>query len=217
MTPHPGTPAPLDEARAAVAACGRRLAETGLVVGSAGNVSVRLGDRVAITPSGVPYHRVSAEDVCVVDTDGRPLDGAREPSSETPMHLAVYAATDAGAIVHHHGAYSAAASAVLTELPAIHYATTLLGGPPRVSTYATYGTPELARSVLTALRDRTAALIGNHGAVAYGRTLDDAFDRAQLLEWLCQVHQNAVRLGTPRLLTGEELDDVVRRRTGVRT
>ena len=204
--------AELDGARAAVAACGRRLAEAGLVVGSAGNVSTRVGDRVAITPSGVPYHRIGAGDVCVLDLDGRHLDGPPRPSSETPLHLAVYAGTDAKAVVHHHGASSAAVSTVLEELPPVHYAVTLLGGAPRVAEYATFGTPELARAVLAALRDRTAALMRNHGAVAHAGTLDAAYDRAHLVEWLCEVYERAVRLGTPRVLTDDELADVVRRR-----
>ncbi|HEY3683278.1 MAG TPA: class II aldolase/adducin family protein [Streptosporangiaceae bacterium] len=207
----------VEAARAEVAACGRRLAETGLVVGSAGNVSVRVGDRVAITPSGVPYHRVAADDVCVLDLDGGHVAGPATPSSETPLHLSLYAATDAAAVVHHHGVSSAAVSTVLDELPAIHYATTLLGGPLRVADYATFGTPELAAAVMAALRDRTAALMRNHGAVAYAATLDAAFDRAHLVEWLCQVWAQAVRLGTPRVLTDDELADVVRRRNRGRT
>jgi len=207
----------LEEARTEVAACGRRLAETGLVVGSAGNVSVRVGDRVAITPSGVPYHRVGADDICVLDLDGRHVAGPRTPSSETPLHLLLYAETDARAVVHHHGVSSAAVATVLEELPAIHYAATQLGGPLRVAEYATFGTPELAANVMAALRDRTAALMGNHGAVAYADTLDAAFDRAHLVEWLCQVWTQAVRLGSPRVLTEQELADVVARRNRGRT
>jgi L-fuculose-phosphate aldolase len=204
----------LEQARAAVAACGRRLVSTGLVVGSAGNVSARVGDRIAITPSGVPYDRIEPADVCVIDLTGRPVDGPDRPSSETPMHLSVYDATGATAIVHHHGVHSTAVSTVLDELPAIHYATTQLGGTVRVAEYETYGTPELARSVHAALKDRTGALIQNHGAVAYGRSLDEAFDRAQLLEWLCEVYSRASALGTPRILSATELDAVNRRRTG---
>jgi L-fuculose-phosphate aldolase len=208
--------ASLERARAAVAACGRRLVSTGLVVGSAGNVSVRAGDQIAITPSGVPYDRIEPADVCVIDLAGRLLDGPDRPSSETPMHLSVYDSTDAAAIVHHHGVHSAAVSTVLDELPAIHYATTQLGGTIRVAGYETYGTPELALSVHAALEDRTGALIQNHGAVAYGRSLDEAFDRAQLLEWLCEVYARASALGTPRILSAAELDAVNRRRTGDR-
>jgi L-fuculose-phosphate aldolase len=205
----------LATARRAVAACGRRMVADGLVLGTAGNLSVRVGDLVAVSPSGMPYHLVEPEDVCVVDLDGKRIDGPHAPSSETPMHLELYATTGAAAVVHHHGLHSAAVSTVLNELPPIHYYALRLGGPVRVARYATYGTPELARSVHAALEDRTAALMQNHGAVAYGATLDEAYDRAQLLEWLCALYTVASGLGSPRVLSDGELADVARRRTTV--
>jgi L-fuculose-phosphate aldolase len=205
----------LATARRAVAECGRRMVADGLVLGTAGNVSVRVDDLVAVSPSGMPYHLVEPEDVCVVDLAGKRIDGPHAPSSETPMHLDIFATTSAGAVVHHHGLHSAAVSTVLDELPPIHYYALRLGGPVRVARYATYGTPELARSVHAALEDRTAALMQNHGAVAYGATLDEAYDRAQLLEWLCAMHTVASGLGSPRFLSDAELAEVARRRTTV--
>lgn len=209
------SPDPLAAARREVAECGRRMTADGLVLGTAGNVSVRVGDLVAVSPSGMAYDRIGPADVAVVDLDGNRVDGPHAPSSETPMHLAVYAATGATAVVHHHGLHSAAVSTVLDELPALHYYVLQLGGPVRVAAYATYGTPELARSVHAALEGRTAALMQNHGAVAYGDTLDQAYDRARLLEWLCTLHVTATGMGTPRALTGEELAAVARRRAEV--
>jgi L-fuculose-phosphate aldolase len=205
----------LEHARRQVAECGRRMLADGLVLGTAGNVSVRVGELVAVSPSGTPYDRIEPQDVSVVDLAGTRVDGPHAPSSETPMHLEVYAATGAGAVVHHHGLHSAAVSTVVDELPALHYYVLQLGGPVRVARYATYGTPELARSVRDALEDRTAALMQNHGAVAHGDSLDVAYDRARLLEWLCALHVTATGIGTPRALTGEELAAVARRRTEV--
>ncbi len=204
----------LEHARRQVAECGRRMLADGLVLGTAGNVSVRVGELVAVSPSGMPYDRIEPRDVSVVDLAGKQVDGPHPPSSETPMHLDVYAATGAGAVVHHHGLQSAAVSTVLDELPALHYYVLQLGGPVRVARYATYGTPELARSVRAALEGRTAALMQNHGAVAHGDTLDAAYDRARLLEWLCALHVTATGIGTPRALTGDELAAVARRRAG---
>ncbi len=204
----------LEHARRQVAECGRRMLAEGLVLGTAGNVSVRVGELVAVSPSGTPYDRIEPRDVSVVDLAGKQVDGPHPPSSETPMHLDVYAATGAGAVVHHHGLQSAAVSTVLDELPALHYYVLQLGGPVRVARYATYGTPELARSVRAALEGRTAALMQNHGAVAHGDTLDAAYDRARLLEWLCALHVTATGIGTPRALTGDELAAVARRRAG---
>ncbi|WP_285489578.1 class II aldolase/adducin family protein [Amycolatopsis taiwanensis] len=206
--------AELELAREQVAEAGRRLIGDGLVQGTAGNISIRVGDLVAISPSGVPYHLVSANDVCVVDLAGEPLPALNTPapSSETPMHLAIYRDTGTGAVVHHHGLHSAAVSTVVTELPPLHYYALQLGGPTRVASYATFGTPELAESVCTALEGRNAALMQNHGAVAHGKTLDQAYDRARLLEWLCALHIQAHNLGTPRVLTDTELTAVTRRK-----
>jgi L-fuculose-phosphate aldolase len=199
----------LAEAKAAVVELGLRLKQDRLVVGTAGNVSVRTGELVAISPTGVPFDRVTSDDVAVLGADGTLISG--DPSSEAPLHLAVYQRTDAAAIVHHHGLHSAAVSTVCDVLPAVHYYVTQLGGPPRVARYATYGTPELAESVEDALRDRTAALMRNHGAVAYGSTPDEAYARAELVEWLCALWSEASRLGTPRVLTDDELAQVRRR------
>jgi L-fuculose-phosphate aldolase len=199
----------LREAKEAVVELGLRLQRDRLVVGTAGNVSVRTGELVAISPTGVPFDRVTGEDVAVLGADGTWISG--DPSSESPLHLAIYQRTEAAAVVHHHGLHSAAVSTVCAELPAIHYYVTQLGGPPRVARYATYGTPELAESVEEALRERTAALMQNHGAVAYGATPDEAYARAELVEWLCALWSEASRLGTPRILTDDELDRVRRR------
>lgn len=205
----------LEQARRQVAECGRRMIVDGLVLGTAGNVSVRVGALVAVSPSGIDYQRIEPDDVSVVTLDGEQVHGPHRPSSETPMHLDIYAGTDASAVVHHHGLQSAAVSTVLDELPALHYYVTQLGGPVRVARYATYGTHELALSVRAALTGRCAALMQNHGGVAHGDTLDRAYSRARLLEWLCALHVTATGLGRPRVLTGEELDAVDRRRAQV--
>jgi len=205
----------IEDARRQVAECGRRMTADGLVLGTAGNVSVRVGELVAVSPSGMAYDRIGPGDVPVVDLAGKRVDGPHPPSSETPMHLAVYESTGAAAVVHHHGLQSAAVSTVLDELPALHYYVLQLGGPIRVAPYATYGTPELARSVRAALDGRTAALMQNHGAVAHGATLEEAYGRARLVEWLCALHVTANGIGTPRVLTSDELAAVARRRTEV--
>ncbi|CAN5777338.1 class II aldolase/adducin family protein [soil metagenome] len=196
--------------RRAVADTGRKMVEDGLVEGTAGNVSIRAGDMVAISPSSVPYDQVTEDNVCVLDLDGNTLrQSSTRPSSEASMHLSIYRDTDAQAVVHHHGLSSVTVSTVLDELPPLHYYAARLGGPTRVATYQRFGTPELARSVSSALVDRTAALMQNHGAVAYGATLEQAYDRAALLEWLCALHIGAVSLGRPRVLSADELADVV--------
>ncbi len=193
-----------------------RLLDDGLAVGSAGNMSVRVADEVLITPSGIAYRDMGPADMCVVGLDGTLLSGSGEPSSETPMHLAVYASTRARAVVHTHSPEVVALSAVCDELPAIHYAIAGLGGPVRVARYTRFGSDDLARAAVAALDGRSAAILGNHGALTYGATLAEAYDRALLLEWLAHVHRLACSRGEPRILTEAELDEVaaeVRRRS----
>lgn len=195
-------------ARRDVAEYGRRLLSDGLSVGTAGNLSVRIGDLVVVTPSGVRYERMRPDDVCVVALDGTKLAGEGEISSEWPMHRGVYTETDARAVVHTHSAEVVALSATRDELPAVHYAIVSLGGPVRVAPYARFGSEELARAVGHALAGRTAAILKNHGAVACGDTLERAYERALLLEWLACVYRRSLHYGSPHLLTGEELDAV---------
>jgi L-fuculose-phosphate aldolase len=203
------------EDREQLVSYGIRLLDDGLAVGSAGNMSVRVADTVLITPSGVAYRDMQAADMCVVGLDGARLGGSAEPSSETPMHLAVYASTRAAAVVHTHSPEVVALSAVCDELPAIHYAIVGLGGPVRVARYTRFGSADLARAAVAALDGRSAAILGSHGAVSYGATLAQAYDRALLLEWLAHVHRLACSRGEPRILTEAELGEVaaeVRRR-----
>ena len=193
-----------------MAAAARALADDGLFIGTAGNVSARDGDRVAVTGTGVVLGRCTADDVTVVSLDGTVLEGDLVPTSELDLHLGVYADTAAGAVVHTHAPYSTAVACVLDELPVLHYQHLLLGGPTRVAPYATFGTPELAAHVREALVGRQAALMANHGSVATGASLAAAVDHALLLEWLATLHHRAATLGTPRVLTQEQQDDVVR-------
>ncbi|MFF3985489.1 class II aldolase/adducin family protein [Streptomyces sp. NPDC001797] len=190
----------LVQERAAVADVCRRLGAAGLLIGTAGNVSVRAGDRVAVTATGAVLAQLTAGQVTVVDLDGQVVAGTLEPTSELDLHLGVYRRFGAGAVVHTHAPMATALSCVLDELPCIHYQLLTLGGTVRVAPYATFGTPELAASVLAALEGRSAALMANHGSVTVGPTLDKAVENALLLEWACGVYQHAAALGTPRVL-----------------
>ncbi|KNB52546.1 class II aldolase/adducin family protein [Streptomyces caatingaensis] len=193
--------------RTEVLATARRTVAEGLVVGTSGNVSARLGDMILVTPSGVPYDRLAPDDLVAVDPDGRPLRDGLAPTSELPLHLAVYRATDATAIVHTHAVHATAVSTLVDELPAIHYMTAALGGPVRVAPYALYGSDALARHALAALDGRTACLLRNHGTIAHATSLDRAYDRTAQLEWMCRVWLAAsgVPGRTPTLLGPEQL------------
>jgi L-fuculose-phosphate aldolase len=192
-----------------VAAAARRLAHEGLLVGTAGNVSARDGDVVAVTASGVTLGGCRPEDVTVVSLTGSVVEGELKPTSELALHLGLYADTSAAAVVHTHAPYSTSVACVLDELPVLHYQQLLLGGPVRVAPYATFGTPELAEAVRDALTDRQAALMANHGSVAIGASLEAAVEHALLLEWLATLHHRASTLGTPRALDEAEQEAVI--------
>ena len=199
--------APLDfaEAREALVDAGRRLAARGLVTGTSGNLSVRVGDRVIATPSGAPLDSLVIDRLSVITMDGEHVSGAAA-TSEVPLHLAIYRATGAAAIAHTHAVASTAVSCVCNELPALHYNVLQLGGAPRTARYATFGSEQLGVNVVEALGDgRSAALMQNHGSVSFGADLAQACDRLELLEWLCQLHIEAHRMGSPRVLTADEL------------
>ena len=154
------------------------------------------------------YDELTPEAICVIDLDGNVVEADLEPSSEVPMHTAVYRATDAGAVVHSHPMYGTALSVTMDEVPPVHYMITLLGGPVRVAPYARFGSPELAQGSVDAMVDRTGVLLRNHGATTYGDTLDKAYTRSLYLEWVCRLYHQASQIGEPALLYDEQLDEV---------
>ncbi len=209
----------LERERERVAAAARRLAADGRVTGTAGNVSLRAADLVAVTPTGARLDAIAPEEVAVVDLDGEQVDGELVPTSELGLHLGVYRRYEAGAVVHTHAPFATAVACVLDELPVVHYQMLALGGAVRVAPYATFGTPELAEATLEALEGRSAALMANHGAIAYGPDLDVAMQKSELLEWACQLYWRAAAIGTPRTLDASEqlafIEAVSRRRYGI--
>lgn len=198
----------LDDQRDAVAAACRRLAADGLVIGSSGNVSVRAGDHVVVTPSGGVFEDLGAGDMAVIGIGGAHVEGP-PPTSETALHLALYERLGAGAVVHTHAPVATALSCVVDEVPAVHYGMLMFGGALRVAPYETFGTPELAEAVAAALEGRSAALMQNHGAVAIGHDLDFALEVALMTEWACRVYWTARTIGAPKVLTDEQLQHVV--------
>jgi L-fuculose-phosphate aldolase len=200
---------PLARERMGVVAAAHRLSDEGLVVGTAGNVSMRAADTVAITPTGGVMAKLTAEQITIIDLDGRLVDGELSPTSELDLHLGVYGRFDAGAVVHSHAPMATALSCVLDELPVVHYQMMLLGGPVRVAPYRTFGSPELAAVTLDALEGRTAALMANHGAIVYADDLETAVERSLLLEWASTIYWRAAAIGSPRALSEDQRAAVV--------
>ena len=180
----------------------RRMATMGLVSGTSGNVSVRLGsyagrDLMAITASGVSYDTLGADDIAIVDYEMEPVEGEAIPSSESLLHVAIYRRRpDVDAVVHTHALYSSVAAVAGVDIPPIvDEMVVTLGGAIGVSKYAFPGSSELAENVCDALGDRSAALIRSHGSVGVGHSLEEALDACALTEKVAQIFVMSSMLG----------------------
>lgn len=184
----------------------------GINQGTSGNVSLRRGDGFLISPSGVPYGDMRPEQVVKMDLDGGYV-GDWLPSSEWRMHLDIYRARpEAGAVVHTHSPYATALSCLRRDIPAFHYMIAVAGGDSlRCAGYATFGTQALSDVMLVALDGRSACLLGNHGQIAFGATLDKALWLAGEVEALCQQYFVACQAGEPVILDTDQMADVLAR------
>ena len=192
------------------------MSRSGLSAGRSGNVSVRDGERVLITPTGMAYDQLTPDDIVYMDLEGGVPAGSRKPSSEWHFHAAIYAARpDIGAIVHTHSNAATALACLEEGIPAFHYMVAAAGGRDiRCAPYATFGTEELATHALTALEDRTACLLAHHGVIACGATLEKAYDLAVEVETLADQYGRARQLGDVPLLDGAEMDRVIQKFKG---
>jgi len=181
----------------------RSLGRLGLIQGSSGNLSVRTGNGMLISPTGTTPDRIEPAQMVATDLQ-EPAAGA---SSEWALHAAVYQANEAfGAIVHAHADACTALACLAEPLPPFHYLVASFGGDDvRCAPYATFGTPALAAVAAVAMRDRTACLLANHGMIAAGPSLDDAVETALRLETLVRQYLLARSAGAPRLLTAEQM------------
>lgn len=199
------------ELRAAICAAARALHAAGLAPGKSGNVSVRLGAGLLITPSGLPYPTMQPEDIVEIDGTGRMRAGRYRPSSELPLHRAIYGARpEAGAIVHTHSPQATALACARRGLPAFHYMVAVAGGNDvRCADYATFGSEALATHALRALEGRKAALLANHGVVALGADLEEAASVAAEIENLAREYLVLLAAGLePVVLDEAEMERV---------
>lgn len=197
--------------RAQLVRYAQRLEQDALSTGTAGNLSVRAGDLVAITPSGIPYAELEPAAICVVGLDGTAVECTARPSSELDLHLALYRDHACGSVVHTHPLHATALSTVLDELPPVHYLCAELGGGVRVAPYELFGTPELAAAASRALAGRQAVLLEAHGAVTIGRSLAEAYARSVQLEWTARMYVAAAQVGAPRALRDDQVAAVAAR------
>jgi L-fuculose-phosphate aldolase len=204
-----------EQIRREIAETGRRLEADGLLSTTAGNLSARVApERIAITPSAIPYPQVRAPDVVVTDLAGEVIEGERRPSSELPLHTAVYRARpDVGGVVHTHSPYATTLAVMRRPIPAVHYMIAALAVTEvPVVGYETYGSTALAgRIEAVAAAGANGALLANHGAVAFGLSLEQAAEHASLLEFLAATYYRTLIAGGPVLLPDDEIARVAER------
>ena len=194
-----------------------KLNSTNLSPLRSGNISLRVReddkDGYLITPSGKKYETLKPEDIVFMglnEEEGN-NDLANKPSSEWRFHRDIYLnKKDAQAIVHAHSPHATAVSAHGKTIPPFHYMIALAGGEDiKCAEYATFGTEELSNNIVKALENRSACLMSNHGQVAFGKNLDDAFELAQEIENICHQYTITLKLGQPKILSFEEMKKVL--------
>ena len=193
---------------------GKKLIDRRLTTGSGGNISVynREKNLVAISPSGLDYYETTPEDIVILDIDGNLVEGKHRPSSEAGMHLAFYKnRADVSGIVHTHSKFATAIACMGWELPAVHYLIGMAGHRVKCTGYATYGSDELAKKALDTIGDSNAVLLANHGLIALGEDVDRAFSTAEHLEFVSEVYYLTKTLGTPNILSDEDMDEVMKK------
>lgn len=208
---------PTTPLRAAMLAASRRLVALGLNRGTSGNVGVRCGNGLLVTPSGVPADELNPAAMVELAMDGevratgKPAAG--KPSSEWRIHRDLLAARpEINAVVHTHSPFATSLACLGEDIPAVHYMIAMAGGDSlRCAPYALFGTQALSDFALAALQDRRACLLANHGLIALGADLTAAVDLALEMETLCEIYWRALQAGTPRILDSDEMQAVIER------
>jgi L-fuculose-phosphate aldolase len=188
----------------------RKLTQTGLNRGTAGNASVRDGNGFLVTPSGIPAEAMTVRDLVWMDFDGG-TEGERAPSSEWRFHRDIlHSRPEVGAVIHTHSMFATTLACLRRDIPPFHYMIALAGGDSiRCAPYALFGTQALSDAALAALQDRKACLLANHGMIALGRDLDHALAVAVEVETLCEQYWRTLQAGGPALLTAQEMADAI--------
>ena len=210
----------MDNLRKEVIKYANKLNSSNLSPLRSGNISIRTEQKgkkgFLITPSGIKYDQLKEESIVFLELDeklnnDKISNESLNPSSEWRFHQDIYINKhDALAIVHAHSPHATAVSAHGKNIPAFHYMVALAGGDDiKCAEYATFGTTELSQNMLVALEKRKACLMSNHGQVAFGKNLDEAFELAQEVENICHQYINTIKLGKPKILSFEEMNKIL--------
>ena len=176
-----------------------------------GNISVRFENGFLITPSGVKYSSLKSKDIVFVSLKGNFDKKKGIPSSEWKFHQDIYLnKKDAKAIVHAHSTNATAVASHNKSIPAFHYMVAMAGGHDiKCAKYATYGTRELSKNILNALKGRKACLISNHGQIVFEENLPEAFELAEEVENISLQYITSLKLGRPKILSIKEMNKVL--------
>ena len=205
----------MTDLRDTLIATARAMQTAGLNKGTSGNVSVRQGQGFLITPTGLPYADLIADDIPLMALDGSHT-GRSKPSSEWRFHRDLYASRpEVGAVLHAHSPFAVSLACLRREIPPFHYMIARFGGDTiRCSDYAIFGSQALSTAALAALESRKGCLLANHGLLVAGRDLAEAFALAVELEELCEQYWRACQLGEPVLLSAVDMADVLEKFKG---
>ena len=205
----------MSKLKAEVIKYSKKLNITNLSALRSGNISVRAREKGVegfyITPSGMMYSSLKIKDIVFVSLKGIYDKKNGKPSSEWRFHQDIYVnKKEAKAIVHAHSTCATAVSSHQKNIPAFHYMVAVAGGEDlKCTKYATFGTKQLSKNIIKALKNRSACLIANHGQVAFGTNLEKAFELSQEIENICHQYINALRIGIPKILSKKEMKIVL--------
>lgn len=199
----------LQKEREQIVKFGRKLLESGLVRGTSGNISICDKERrlIAITPSGMSYTDITESDIVILNlSNEQKVDSIRMPSSELAMHTLIYKKrSDVCAIVHTHSIYATVLGTLGWTLPATHYMVAVAGKEVRCANYATFGTQALAKNAYETMQNDNAVILANHGLLACGKNIAEAFTVAEEVEICAKIYCKAKQIGNPNILADEEM------------
>lgn len=204
----------LENQRTAIVEFGKKLVKSGLTTGTGGNLSCmdRAENLVVISPSGIDYDEMMAEDVVVLDMTGNIIDGKLKPSSETGIHIGLYCRRpDVSAVIHTHSPYATTMACLNMEIPAVHYLVGFSGTKVPVAPYATFGTEQLAKNVSDTIGKFNAVLMANHGLISVGADLLRAFCVAEEIEFVARIYYQAKNIDKPVILSDREMNNVMKK------
>lgn len=198
----------LIEEREKIVEFGIKLIDGNLTKGTGGNLSIYNREKglIAISPSGIDYHKIKPKDVVVLDLNSKVVDGDKTPSSEFQLHKIFYEnRDDISAMVHTHSRYATTLACLNVGLPAVHYMVAVAGLDVRCAKYATFGTKELALNAYESMIDRKAVLLANHGLLAGDISIEEAFNISMEIEYCAELYYRAKSIGEPTIINKEEM------------